>query len=979
MSIRKEIIEAEFRTNSASKVHQEIAKISNRLHELTDKTKDLKYQQRQLEAQGKKGSVAWKNIREEIRKNDAEVKVLKVDLEKQNGSLKLNEMSTTQLTKKMKQLRSELSRTSKELFPERWEMLNNKLIKVEQQYDKVRHGQKKLQGSMQGIRKTALSFLPTIGIGVFVGMVGKLSKGLFDLAIQMKSDNVRNTTIFGDSLGYINKQAAALHKTMGITRREFVANAAASADLLKPIGFTAEAASKISIRMQKLTGALSEWSRGKYNATEVTEILNSAMTGEMERLKGLGIVIRQDSAEYRNLVKQKMEQQNVSEQQARALATLELMYNKSTDAQNAYAAGGNKLFRFWNGIKAKVREYKENFVSAFMETEQEKLEKQAVLVNSLAVRLTDANTKEEERIAILKQLEGINPKIVKGLSAENIEVAKLKKNMAAYNEEIVNRIILAKMTKEAEESATKLASASMEKGKYQMELEKNLGEASPDIAFENISLEEKYSKIVDQLGGIEKYKELLKEGVNVSRNGMGMVVDIRTKEEQQLVAIVTAMGYLNSAKEKENELQGIYNEHLKEQETLKKILGVKSDPGGNGENGGGSGSNDEVQKKIHLLPLLEIEDEDDLSGELDAYMNRQLDAWGMLDGIKKKFNLTIPEEEKNTALQQLEDYYKDNLLTEEEYLLAKQALNSEFRLEQDQTQLEEELLKAQTDEEKWQAKLELARNRFSQEQLLAGENKKKQLEAELKYKNEVEKVEKAKQKAKLETYIKEKQISLQKVGLMQQTADVIAQIAGQESALGKAAYIWKQGMAIAEVIFNTQIANAKAVAASPLTGGQPWVTYNNIRAGLSVAAIATQAVKGFKVGGFTDKASSDSEAVGVVHANEFVANADAVRNPTVIPILRMIDKAQRDGSISSINFNRISGRGFKSGGFTSENGNDIQYVGYDNSDISEMLQKLNVSVEKLNEQLPNIRAILLYSDLSEMQNKVKLIDDTVNA
>lgn len=42
--------------------------------------------------------------------------------------------------------------------------------------------------------------------------------------------------------------------------------------------------------------------------------------------------------------------------------------------------------------------------------------------------------------------------------------------------------------------------------------------------------------------------------------------------------------------------------------------------------------------------------------------------------------------------------------------------------------------------------------------------------------------------------------------------------------------------AIASIITNTAIANAKAVAAFPLTLGQPWVTINTVSAGLSIAA-----------------------------------------------------------------------------------------------------------------------------------------------
>jgi hypothetical protein len=54
---------------------------------------------------------------------------------------------------------------------------------------------------------------------------------------------------------------------------------------------------------------------------------------------------------------------------------------------------------------------------------------------------------------------------------------------------------------------------------------------------------------------------------------------------------------------------------------------------------------------------------------------------------------------------------------------------------------------------------------------------------------------------------------------------------------------------------------------------------------------------------------------------EFVANTDAVSNPTIKPVLDIINIAQRNGSVSMINLPKlvtsVSARGFESGGFTS--------------------------------------------------------------
>lgn len=87
------------------------------------------------------------------------------------------------------------------------------------------------------------------------------------------------------------------------------------------------------------------------------------------------------------------------------------------------------------------------------------------------------------------------------------------------------------------------------------------------------------------------------------------------------------------------------------------------------------------------------------------------------------------------------------------------------------------------------------------------------------------------------------EINMAYLGLFQQFGNVLQQIAGKNKALAIAGIIISQAASIGQVIANTGIANAKAVAASPLTFGAPWVAINTISAGLSIASIIAGAVK----------------------------------------------------------------------------------------------------------------------------------------
>lgn len=87
-------------------------------------------------------------------------------------------------------------------------------------------------------------------------------------------------------------------------------------------------------------------------------------------------------------------------------------------------------------------------------------------------------------------------------------------------------------------------------------------------------------------------------------------------------------------------------------------------------------------------------------------------------------------------------------------------------------------------------------------------------------------------------------------------------------------------------------------------------------AGLAVSALEIAAIEaaagvldglidGFEEGGFTPDGRKD-EPQGIVHSNEFVANRFAVQNPQVLPVLQLIDAAQRSGSISNLTGQQIA-------------------------------------------------------------------------
>ena len=100
--------------------------------------------------------------------------------------------------------------------------------------------------------------------------------------------------------------------------------------------------------------------------------------------------------------------------------------------------------------------------------------------------------------------------------------------------------------------------------------------------------------------------------------------------------------------------------------------------------------------------------------------------------------------------------------------------------------------------------------------------------------------------------------------LLSQFSGFLSQIAGKNKKLAIAAVIAEQVASIGRIISNTAVANAKAVAASPLTFGAPWTVINSISAGIGIASSVAAGVKAVNQIKNSDKSESAPSGGGKV-------------------------------------------------------------------------------------------------------------------
>jgi hypothetical protein len=207
------------------------------------------------------------------------------------------------------------------------------------------------------------------GLALGIGAAGVAAVGLAPSVLKMSAaleqSAAKAQTVFGpQQVGNVQKWAAANAAAMGLTKSEATGLAANFGDLLIPMGFTREQAAKMSTDVVGLSGALSQWSGGTKSAAEVSEILAAAMLGETDSLKSLGIAIGAADIEARLLKNGQDKLTGAALEQAKALATQQLIMEKSTDAQAAYKTSGGTLLGQQAKLTATFKELREKGVKA---------------------------------------------------------------------------------------------------------------------------------------------------------------------------------------------------------------------------------------------------------------------------------------------------------------------------------------------------------------------------------------------------------------------------------------------------------------------------------------------------------------------------------------------------------------------------------------------------------------------------------------
>ena len=187
----------------------------------------------------------------------------------------------------------------------------------------------------------------------------------------------------------------------------------------------------------------------------------------------------------------------------------------------------------------------------------QKYQEQIDKIRGLQAQLTSSNTSHQQQVKLLRELEEINPNIVKGISEQNIEYSKLASNIDAVSGALRSKIFMESFDKSNVKMLTKYSDSQNTMNKNYGEIMSTIGNVAPDIAVRtDLTIGQKEMMTMQRLKGV----------FSKQRNG-GITGDgVGTKLSKELDAhniLYQGIKEYNKAAKTANELSPAYNQFQK--------------------------------------------------------------------------------------------------------------------------------------------------------------------------------------------------------------------------------------------------------------------------------------------------------------------------------------------------------------------------------------------------------------------------------
>jgi len=207
---------------------------------------------------------------------------------------------------------------------------------VDAKIDKAINGLKKTEKATKSFKdsfiKSAKVIAGPLAAGAIIATTVKMASEFSKAASDAEEIGSKYNTIFRDMRTEADAMAENFANNFGLassSAKELLGN---TADLLTGLGFTQDSAADLSIQVNTLAADLASFSNFEGGTQGASEALTKALLGEAESAKALGIVINQNTQEYKDSVKYYTEVEGKTLLQAKAFTALKMATEQSGNA-----------------------------------------------------------------------------------------------------------------------------------------------------------------------------------------------------------------------------------------------------------------------------------------------------------------------------------------------------------------------------------------------------------------------------------------------------------------------------------------------------------------------------------------------------------------------------------------------------------------------------------------------------------------------
>ena len=240
---------------------------------------------------------------------------------------------------------------------------------------------------------------------------------LKDVALQAEATTRRSNVVFGDNADAVRAWADSFNESVGVSKSQTEGFAAAMGDLLKPMQFTSEQAAELSPRLVEIGTALGV-AAGK-GAEAGIEAVSSALVGERERLKEVGVVIKEADLASDDLTGTFEGLTGATDQQRKALDTMTLIVEQGADSLALFDERAGSMGDTLNQASARIEDAKLAIAQGLTPALAEGLEFSVEFIDAarkLWLALSGDNATE---VAMITALQNIREALMDGTDATN--------------------------------------------------------------------------------------------------------------------------------------------------------------------------------------------------------------------------------------------------------------------------------------------------------------------------------------------------------------------------------------------------------------------------------------------------------------------------------------------------------------------------------------------------------------------------------